>query len=497
MNGIHNFIVGRRGSGASRRLGIGVVGLVALSTAVAATQRSVPQTPPIFSGAPLDSQRAARIARASGMELIGVRRCVDNSPGCALLALRGPDGTAVVYQLSATPCKRADNGCLGGFTVTDRWGGGRRGERQLDARAKISGAPGKDGAPPDPQSDAQADATNEIIEALAEGKYDGNYEGFWSDLESIQTWDQPTWLEPDPAPPIQDKIRATGAFGKANPAALVSGRYKNNATGRTECRSWTGFTSLTASLQNIGNWISNAPLDGCDSEVAIFSEDGAADLVRPERRWTNGADELIYSAGSRIKVPTSVWVIYGRRGFATEKTRLEAEFDRANDILTRSRCGIELGDVSYYDRTTVLPDPEVDLGCPSIESTLKKVGFHENKMNVYVVKALVADERAGVACTAESENVIVLDAGRGDIALAHEFGHWFDLWHTTNMPLVNDQNIMSDGANRTMLTAGQCYRANFSTKSYINMRGLRKGETKRCSHLQDADNQCPGVKNEF
>jgi hypothetical protein len=118
---------------------------------------------------------------------------------------------------------------------------------------------------------------------------------------------------------------------------------------------------------------------------------------------------------------------------------------------------------------------------------------------VYVVDQLVASDRVGVACRAESDNVIVLGRGRSTTALAHEFGHWFDLWHVikADMPKVNADNIMSTGGADDMFTAGQCYRMNFSDNSYVNLQGLRSGRTKNCAHLQDADNKCPGLKNEF
>jgi hypothetical protein len=50
---------------------------------------------------------------------------------------------------------------------------------------------------------------------------------------------------------------------------------------------------------------------------------------------------------------------------------------------------------------------------------------------------------------------------------------------------------------RNMLTAGQCYRVNFSKDSYLNKQGLRRGKTRHCRHLQNADDECPGLKNEF
>jgi hypothetical protein len=367
--------------------------------------------------------------------------------------------------------------------------------------AKLSGAPGDDGLPPDPQDEAQANATNEIIEALADGMYDGNYDQFWDDLESIQSWDNPSWQEPEsePSPPTTDTIRVSG--NNRNPAALVSGRYKDGH-GEKDCGFWVGSTSGSGKIDLKRNWIGNAIADGCDSEVAVFSENGAAQLVRPEKDWSKGNDTLKFSLDPLIKVPTHVWVIKAKKTYADEEALIRSEFATANTILSTSRCGIELDPVVIVDRTTALIDPDQKLGCASIESILKPIGYEEDQMNVYIVNALIADKRAGVACTAESDNVIIVDKGRGgakSTVLAHEFGHWFDLWHTAgkNMSKVNVNNIMSNKGDDSMFTAGQCYRANFSKDSYINKQGLRDGKTKRCEHLQDADNRCPGVKNEF
>jgi hypothetical protein len=485
-----------------RRLGIiGVSMLLTVTTANAAAPSPTSRPPQTFAGAPMDRQRAAGLARTGGFELIDFHPCVGSPEGCVLLAVRQPDGKVLALQVSDRRCIQVDASCLGGFTVSQQLGGRGGKPSSPAAAAKVLGKPGEGGAPPDPQHEAQAEATNEIIEALGGGKYEGNYDQFWADLESIQTWTNPAWIEPDPPPPVEDKVSMTGRFGNVNPAVLISGRYKTSE-GRKECRWWVSYTSSTATISNIGNWIGNAIWDSCDSEVAVFSENGAAELVKPESRWSNGTDSLDFSVGAPINVPTTVWVIYADTDYADEKAEIEGEFALANSILAGSRCGIELGPVVYYDRTAALADPGQDLGCASIESTFKpRVGYHPNKMNVYIVKALIADERAGVACTAESDNVIVLDQGRSDTVLVHEYGHWFDLGHTTTkgMPLVNPRNIMAVTGTvpRDMLTAGQCYRANFSKDSYLNKQGLRDGKQKHCKHLQDADNECPGLKNEF
>jgi hypothetical protein len=454
-----------------------------------------------FAGAPLDGARAARLARAGGAELIDFHPCAGRSKSCALLAVRQSDGEAFVYQLSDRRCGPKDASCLDGFTAGNILGqGARKPPRSQGSAAKVSGKPGEDGAPPDPQHEAQADATNEIIEALGDGKYEGDYDQFWKDLESIQSWENPAWREPDPPPTVQDAVRTTGVSGLSSPAVLISGRFKHSS-GTKECRRWVGYSSSTAFIGDLGNWIGNAPLDGCDSEVAVFSNQGAADLIGTERRWSKGADALDYALGPVVKVPATVWIVHAKTDFAAERRRIEEDFERANQILKDSRCGIELQLLAVHDQTAALADPAQKIGC-SVETLFKpQIGFRPDSMNVYVVNELIDPKRCGSACTEQSDNVIVLDHGRWDSSLVHEFGHWFDLWHTdkTSMPLVDIRNIMSDHEKdkRNMVTAGQCYRANFSTGSYINKRGLRAGQTKDCAHRQDADGQCPGLKNEF
>lgn len=487
------------------------IGALMLLLAVAdgaAAQTGGGRTPQTFAGAALDARLATRLARAGGAELIDFHPCAGGSKSCALIAVRQSDGEAFVYEVSDKRCAQKDASCLAGFTATNLLAKGGK-PRSSASSAKVSGKPGEDGAPPDPQDQAQADATNEIIEALGDGKYEVNYDQFWKDLESIRTWTNPSWREPDPPAPVQDTLRTTGVSGRSSSAVLISGRYKHSY-GTKECRRWVGYSSSTASVSNIGNWIGNAPLDGCDSEVAVFSDKGEAELVGTERRWSKHADNLDYGLGAPIRVPTTVWIVHAETDYAAEKGRIMTDFETANQILKDSRCGIELEldpEVDIHDKTAALADPAQDIGC-SVETLLKpQVGFHANRMNVYVVNELVADDRAGVACTQQSDNVIVLDHGRFDTSLLHEYGHWFDLWHTDtlgntdgpDMPLMNIRNIMSDNEKdqRNMLTAGQCYRANFSKDSYINKRGLRSGNTKTCAHLQDADGECPGLKNEF
>ena len=170
----------------------------------------------------------------------------------------------------------------------------------------------------------------------------------------------------------------------------------------------------------------------------------------------------------------------------------------------KENAGFEIEIKEYVDKTDKLNKPNQKVGCGMFESLLRsKVGYRPNRMNVYLVGRLKSSDRAGVACKAETDNVILMDKGRGDVTLAHELGHWLSLNHTnteeTPMPLVNTQNIMSktDIPDRSMITAGQCYRANFDKDSYLNTSGLRNGPTKTCEDEQDADENCPGLKKEF
>jgi hypothetical protein len=57
------------------------------------------------------------------------------------------------------------------------------------------------GSTPSPNGGRQADALNKIIQSLLEGLYDGKEEQFWRDLESIQRWESPSWITPNPLGP--------------------------------------------------------------------------------------------------------------------------------------------------------------------------------------------------------------------------------------------------------------------------------------------------------
>ena len=160
--------------------------------------------------------------------------------------------------------------------------------------------------------------------------------------------------------------------------------------------------------------------------------------------------------------------------------------------------------VAIHDKTKALRTPKVKLGCGDIDGKLKpKVGHHKNQMNVYIVQNLKNPDRFGVACTKESDNVIMIEnkVSANGTTLAHELGHWFDLWHTQTdadpMPSVNIDNVMSAKGNDSLFTAGQCYRIAFSKDSYINKAGLRTGETRKCEHQALSTNKCPGLQKEF
>ena len=214
-----------------------------------------------FAGAPLTRERAARIAFAAGVELVDVHPCTRRSDSCAFFAIRDADGGVSIYQLSAERCEppepsaapgrprdreragdqssiAAATRCFGGFTIANEIAGSRIESEIAGGRARpgspassarVSGKPGEGGAPPDPQHEAQAEATNEIIEAMGDGKYEDDYEQFWTDLELIQTWQYPSWREPDPLKRPPDTIE-----GQALPSALGICRPERRALERNE-----------------------------------------------------------------------------------------------------------------------------------------------------------------------------------------------------------------------------------------------------------------------
>ena len=291
------------------------------------------------------------------------------------------------------------------------------------------------------------------------------------------------------------------------PAAFLSA--PRLVDGRVQCRSFlridsNGSTDRT--FEATGNNL--RANDECLSEGAIFSESHGALLKKNVDRWTDADnDALFFDPPEVLKIPTVVWIVDGNKfplsRFATEKSDVKGEISHANKIYKNSKCGIEIDVVEYVDKTDALKDPTISVGCGMFEDTLKKnVGYRPNRMNVYVVNTLKSDERSGVACKAETENVILISRDhRKRSTIAHEFGHWLSLDHTTSkrLPAVNPENIMcnDEGADGNMLTAGQCYRVNFDKDSYINVQGLRQGPVKDCKAIADNDSECPGLKREF
>lgn len=224
--------------------------LLALTAGAAFAQSSAPKS----SGgetrnfSQLTALQAAKIARSAGFDLIDVGSCLESTEDCALFAVRDRTGAASVLQLSTAPCEREATGtrCFGRFLIVDEIAASED-RMQPGGAGKLSGKPGKDGLPPDPQDEAQAEATNQIIEALGDGKYDDNLEQFWADLESIKDWNMPTWIEPDP--PLPTLIE-----GRPLPSALGLCRPERRTLEKNEPRcdepplTPIGGTSCTANL---------------------------------------------------------------------------------------------------------------------------------------------------------------------------------------------------------------------------------------------------------
>lgn len=310
--------------------------------------------------------------------------------------------------------------------------------------------------------------------------------------------------------PAQADSLILNGVAETKPAALLNGRRETE--NGVDCRRFVEIKKGGRVGHNFtkagNNWPSTLT---CKSEVSIFSETTGAFIRKPMKRWTKEAnDKVPFTLKGVRDVPTVVWIVSGPGSFATLKQQAEADVAQANNLLSVSKCGLRVDASAYYDRTSAVPIEPENFGCGKIETHLKPmVGWIPGIMNVYIVDQLASEKRTGVACKAESNNVIMLGSGRGSSAMAHEFGHWFALSHTcrskqdrcgAGMPEVDNNNVMSVDRTgpATHFTAGQCYRANFDKESFVNKMGIRAGnEVRKCDHLQDADKECPGLKKEF
>lgn len=230
----------------------------------------------------------------------------------------------------------------------------------------------------------------------------------------------------------------------------------------------------------VGSAITNG---GCNSEIAVFSDDNAMLMLTPVNNWTDPTGDLVpANLTGLLQAPVDIWIMRGT--FANTQARATTDMARANQLYNTMNCGIGLTTGAVNDATA---DPDtaglLTSDCGNAANLRSRIGFTNGRLNVYYLNEAGA---RGWWC---GNNTIIVAASADNETLSHEFGHSFTLDHTNDVDFNGDgvpdfgsNNVMWGGATgRNSFTEGQCFRCNLNTGSTLNANGVRAGPTRACA----------------
>ena len=296
------------------------------------------------------------------------------------------------------------------------------------------------------------------------------------------------WPPPPPILPLEhDHIDLHHNRGDDNAVLLLDGR---RSSGCVNDEIWRGNN-----IVNVGNVLSHGP---CNSEVAVFSDDDAMQLIAPIRIWTDATGDRLtidlthpprrgMPFPNLVPVPVTVWIMRGT--FAFTQVRAVQDLARANFLYNTMNGGITF-QTTAINNATVNPNTPglVDARCGQAANLRTQIGFTTGQLNVYYLRNPGA---RGWWC---GNNTIIVGAGADNESLSHEFGHAFSLRHVNvGIPAVSvdyngdgvadfpNTNVMWGGSvGRNSFSEGQCFRMNINLNSTLNTNGERVGPTRNC-----------------
>jgi hypothetical protein len=240
----------------------------------------------------------------------------------------------------------------------------------------------------------------------------------------------------------------------------------------------------------IGNLV---PSSTCMSEVAVFAQDNAMNLVTPVTSWTtSGGDALSITQAARLQVPLTVWTLSGLPADAT------VHATRADQIYNLMQAGLKFSppDIRDYHSQTRI----TEASCETLATLKAAFAPVEKRINVYYVPTVKAPVTSGSTTTiievdgrwCDADPNIVLIGSFQPETLAHELGHALSLAHIggTGLPATNLMN--GAAVPRDSLTTGQSFRVNVNDNSSVNVNGVRSGPIRKCPDSQ-TDNRCPSL----
>lgn len=240
----------------------------------------------------------------------------------------------------------------------------------------------------------------------------------------------------------------------------------------------------------MGSVLSNGT---CRSEVAVFSDDDAMQLLENVQAWTDPLGDTlpVDMTPDRLMAPVTVWVAR-----ASAQATAQADIDNANLLYNSNNVGIGFN-VTFQDVTANQNALNtIGVGCANVVAVVNSAFFNANRLNVYYVNGAFT----GVNCNF-SRNVQYVGTTANNQTLAHEFGHSMSLDHTNGNAAFPTTNVMvGGGSGRTHFSEGQAFRLNAQCSSTINANAVRNGPVRNCADTiagnvacPNADTHCPAL----
>lgn len=239
----------------------------------------------------------------------------------------------------------------------------------------------------------------------------------------------------------------------------------------------------------VGNLTPDA---SCLSEIAVFSQDNAMNMVTPIDTWTSaGGDVLKVNQQGLLKVPLTIWTLTGLPADAV------VHASRAAQIFNLMQVGLEftLDPRDFHTQTRINTAACEDLA-PLVSAFVPVA----KRINVYYVPRVTMPLASGPPGTtidvngrwcSDDPDIVLIGTFQPE-TLAHELGHAFTLGHIDGTGLPASNLMYSGAVRRDSVSTGQAFRVNVNTQSRVNKNGVRSGPTRDCPDGQ-ADNRCPAL----
>ena len=277
---------------------------------------------------------------------------------------------------------------------------------------------------------------------------------------------------------LQDRIRTNN--NTTSDSTIVLADYRQGG-----CQNDRIHRSTTS--VGIGNAVANG---GCNSDVAVFSDDNAMSFQTGVTTWTAISGD-IHTASLQpiLTAPVTIWL--ARAGAAAAAAN---DLANANFLYNTNNVGVQFAATVNDVSGNAAAVATIGTGCGSAAAVQGSAFFTAGRLNVYYVDSAFTGVNCGLNFNI---NYIGTTANIG--SLPHEFGHAYgmrpiDGGHVNGIAGFGNNNIMWGGgpATRDWFTIGQAFRLNVHTPSMLNTNGTRTGTTRNCLPLTTS-NICPAL----